>query len=399
MTKEKGHEPLFQISKRMEISSAKKWIIRLVAGMLALLVCSLFALIFTKDYGGFYKSIITGNFGSSIMTWGMLQRLAILLCIALALTPAFKMKYWNIGGEGQVLVSCLVCAVCMYYIKNSMSQALLSILCLLLGVVAGMIWAVIPALFKAKWNTNETLFTLMMNYVAMAMVSFFISYAIRSGSGVLGYQQYGHMPKLEIPGLSSSGQGYLLIVILVAVLTILMYVYLRFSKHGYEISVVGESENTARYIGINVKKVIIRTLLLSGAICGFAGWLLVTGVSFTVNENQVGGNGFTAILVSWLAHFNPLAMILTAFLVVFLKQGASQLVTDYKLGTEYIGDVIVGLFFFFIIGCEFFINYKVSIRKRHKKEDTPPAVPEPQLEDVESLKTPTDGENATEVKQ
>lgn len=367
MHKEFKHEPLFHISKRMDISTAQKWIIRLSAGILALLVCSLIATIFTHNFGGFFKSMGSGTFGTAIRRWNLLEKLAILLCIALALTPAFKMRFWNIGAEGQTLIGCLVSAICMFYIRGSIANPLLLLISFVGSVGAGMLWGFIPAFFKAKWNTNETLFTLMMNYVAMYLVTFFISFAVRSGSGVLGYQPFGHLPLLQIPGLAPTGQKFLLTVILVAVLVVLMYVYLRFSKHGYEISVVGESVNTARYIGINVRKVIIRTMLLSGAICGFAGWLLVTGARFTVNKDLVGGDGFTAILVAWLAHFNPLGMLLTAFLVVFLKQGASQLVTDFKIGKDYFGDVITGIFFFFIIGCEFFINYRINFKKRTVK--------------------------------
>ena len=366
MSKETKREPLFHISKRMDIPTWEKWLIRIAAGVLAIFVCSLIATIFTKDFGGFFKSMGSGAFGTSIRRWNLLEKIAILLCIALALTPAFKMKFWNIGGEGQTLISCLVCAICMFYIRNSIPNSLLLLISLAGGVLAGIIWATIPAIFKAKWNTNETLFTLMMNYLAMCLVTFFISYAVRSGSGVLGYQQFGHLPLLKIPGLAPTGQKFLLTIILVAVLTVIMYIYLRFSKHGYELSVVGESVNTARYIGINVKKVILRTMILSGAICGFAGWLLVTGSRFTVNSDLVGGDGFTAILVAWLAHFNPLGMILTAFLVIFLKQGASQLVSDFKLGQDYFGDVITGVFFFFIIGCEFFINYRITFKRKGK---------------------------------
>jgi simple sugar transport system permease protein len=366
--KENLHEPLLHVSKRMDISQGKAWAIRIAAGILAFLVCAAISSIFTKSYGGFFTSLWNGTFkmdlstGATTRFWTMIEQLSILLCISLALTPAFKMRFWNIGGEGQTLISCLVCAACMFYLRKSVSNSLLLIIMLVVGVAAGIVWALIPALCKAKWNTNETLFTLMMNYIAMCLVTFFISYAVKTGSGVLGLLPDGHLPMLKIPGLSVEGQKYLLLPLVVAVLTGIMYAYLKYSKHGYEISVVGESVNTARYVGINVKKVIIRTMIFSGALCGFAGWLLTTGATHTVNTGVVGGDGFTAILVAWLSHFNPLAMVFTAFLVVFLRQGASQLDSDYKLNNSYFGDVIVGVFFFFIIGCEFFINYKVQFR-------------------------------------
>ena len=145
-----------------------------------------------------------------------------------------------------------------------------------------------------------------------------------------------------------------------------MYIYLKYSKHGYELTVVGESENTARYIGLNVKKVIMRTMLLSGAVCGIAGLLLVGGTNHTITTTTAGGRGFTAIMVSWLAKFNPIYMILTAFLIAFLEVGSGSISTVFGLNESF-ADIITGIILFFIIGCEFFINYKLHFRSRHKE--------------------------------
>ena len=127
---------------------------------------------------------------------------------------------------------------------------------------------------------------------------------------------------------------------------------------------VGESENTARYIGVNVKKVIIRTMVVSGALCGVAGLLLVAGTSHSIDSNLVGGRGFTAIMVSWLAKFDPLMMVLTTLLLVFLDRGASEVTTNFGLNSAY-SEILTGVIIFFIIGCEFFINYKVMINRNH----------------------------------
>ena len=221
------------------------------------------------------------------------------------------------------------------------------------------IWAVIPAIFKAIWNTNETLFTLMMNYVAIQLVAFFIKFFVKSGSGVLF-----PMPEYGLPVLF--GQAYLLNIIIVAVLTVAVYIYLKYTKQGYEVSVVGESENTANYIGINVKKVVIRTLIVSGALCGIAGLLLVGGTNHTISTTTAGGRGFTAIMVSWLAKFNPIFMILTSLLLVFLDRGAGDISSKFGLNQSF-GDILTGIILFFIIGSEFFINYKVNFRKKEKK--------------------------------
>ena len=229
------------------------------------------------------------------------------------------------------------------------------------SVVAGAIWAVVPAFFKAFWNTNETLFTLMMNYIAMQIVSYFVFlHSNPVGSGKIGIinssTEAGWLPKI-------GGKSYLINILIVAVLTIGMYIYLKYNKHGYEISVVGESENTANYIGINVKKVILRTMFLSGAVCGIAGLLLVSGTDHSIAKETVDGRGFTAIMVSWLAKFNPIYMILTSLLITFLDKGASQISTDFGLNDSF-SEILTGIIIFFIIGSEFFVNYTIKFRNK-----------------------------------
>lgn len=361
-TEKSAREPFFQIVKRDNLVWWKAWLIRAAAVVSAFLVCGIVSVILTKrGFGSFYVSLFKGVFQTERRIWNLFQNISLLLCISLAVTPAFKMRFWNIGAEGQALVGALASAAIVVYFGGKVPEALLLVMMFGAAVAASVIWAVIPALFKAQWNTNETLFTLMMNYVAKSLVAYFINVWVTSGSGVLGVLKFGHFPAI-------GGYAYLLNIIIVAVLTVLVYMYLKKTKHGYEVSVVGESLNTARYVGINVKKVIIRTMVLTGVLCGIAGLLLVAGTSHTVATNTVGGRGFTAILVSWLAKFNPLYMILTSFMVVFLQQGAAQVATDYRLSNAF-PDIIIGMFFFFIIACEFFANYSIKFRlaKKEKK--------------------------------
>ena len=201
------------------------------------------------------------------------QNLAILLGISLAVTPAFKMRFWNIGAEGQVLIGGLATAACMICLADKMSSGAVILCMILASLAAGALWGFLPAFFKAKWNTNETLFTLMMNYIATQLAAYYIIvWEVPKGSGKIGIinqsSEIGWLPRL-------GGNQYLLNIVVVAVLTILMYVYLNYSKHGYEIAVVGESQRTASYAGIKVDRVIIRTMVLSGAVCGLMGLLLV----------------------------------------------------------------------------------------------------------------------------
>ena len=307
-----------------------------------------------------------GAFGTPRKLWILGQNIAILLCISLALTPAFKMRFWNLGGEGQVLIGGLAAVACMILIGDKVPNALLILAMVVASVAAGAIWALIPAFFKAKWNTNETLFTLMMNYVATQLVAFFvIVWEVPKGAGKIGIinqsTQAGWLPVI-------GGKKYLLNILVVAVITVAMYLYLRYSKHGYEIAVVGESERTARYVGIKVEKVILRTLLLSGAICGIAGLLLVGGTDHTITTTIADGRGFTGVMVAWLAKFNPIFMIFASFLLVFLDRGATEISTIFNLNQSF-GDILTGIILFFIIGSEFFITYQIRFRRGSRKEE------------------------------
>ena len=355
---------MIQISKRGAVSRKRNIAIRLAAIALAIIVCAIITMATTgTDPLAVFSAFINGSFGSERKLWIFLQDTAILLIISLAVTPAFKMHCWNLGAEGQVLAGAMAAAACMVLLGDTVSNGALIACMVIASVVTGAVWAGIPALFKAKFNTNETLFTLMMNYVATQIVAYFcVKWENPVGSctiGVINAQnEAGWLPQL--------GNKYLLVILVAVIMTVLIYFYLNYTKHGYEIAVVGESERTARYIGIKVPRVIVRTMLFSGAICGVAGLLLVGGIHHTVSTSLVGGQGFTAVMVSWLAAFNPIVMILTSALLIFMGSGANQLATSCGLNQSF-GDILTGVLIFFIIGSEFFVQYKISFRKKSKE--------------------------------
>ena len=310
-----------------------------------------------------FSAFINGSFGTERKLWIFLQNTAILLIISLAVTPAFKMHCWNLGAEGQVLAGAMAAAACMVLLGDKVSSDVIILCMIVSAIAAGALWAGIPAFFKAKFNTNETLFTLMMNYVATQIVAYFcVKWENPVGSCTIGVinqsSMAGWLPEL--------GNKYLLVILVAVFMTAVVYFYLNYTKHGYEIAVVGESERTARYIGIKVPRVIIRTMLFSGAICGLAGLLLVGGIHHTVSTSLVGGQGFTAVMVSWLAAFNPVVMILTSALLIFMGSGANQLASSCGLNQSF-GDILTGVLIFFIIGSEFFVQYKISFRKKNRE--------------------------------
>ena len=361
----KYHEPFFRVIKRDDMPNWQAWLIRVATILVGFLVVGFLSMAVTeKSLGDTYNIMITGVFGrlfnggSTMMLWKYLQEIAILLCLALALTPAFKMKFWNCGAEGQALVGGLASIFCMINFGGKLSNGTLIVVIAITSILAGAIWGVIPAIFKALFNTNETLFTLMMNYIATQLIAYYV-YIEGGGSNVINPVSYGNFPAV-------GNNDYFVNIVTVAAITVFMFIYLKYSKQGYEISVVGESQNTARYVGINVKKVIIRTMLISGALCGVTGMLLVAGKDHSINTNLVGGQGFTAILMSWLGQFNPFIMVVMTAIVIFLKIGVAKVADTSFLNSSF-SEIIVGIVILMLVGCEFFIHYSIKFRNNKKE--------------------------------
>ena len=364
----KTRTPLFHVAKRAALPWYKSWAIRGAALLLALVISGVITSLVTgEDPFAVYGAIWKGSFGTTRKFWVLMQNIAMLLCVSLAVTPAFRMRCWNLGAEGQALIGGLASAACMITLANRLPNWAVILCMIVTSLLAGAVWAGIPAFFKARWNTNETLFTLMMNYVATQLVAYYcVVWESPKGSATIGIinakTELGWFPVI-------GGQKYLLSILVAAVLTVVMYIYMAYSKQGYEIAVVGESVRTARYVGIKVEKVIIRTMILSGALCGLTGFLLVSGTDHTLTTTITGGRGFTAVMVAWLAKFNPIWMILTSFLLVFLDKGAGDISTNFGLNRSF-SDILTGVILFFIIGSEFFINYRISFRHSARKEET-----------------------------
>ncbi|MCR5304292.1 MAG: ABC transporter permease [Lachnospiraceae bacterium] len=365
--KKKIKAPAFHVEKREGISFRKACAIRATAVVLSLIVCAIVIVLITGQnplevYGG----IIDGAVGTSRRFWVTVRETVILLLIAVGLVPVFRMKFWNIGAEGQILMGATASAALMIYIKDSIPNFLLILIIMIGGMVVGMLWAFIPAFFKANYNTNETLFTLMMNYIAMQIVNcLIVIWENPVGSNTVGIingaTKAGWFPSIF-------GNAYALNIIITLVATVCISVYMKMDKHGYEIDVVGAGTRTALYAGINVKKVICRTMMLSGALCGLAGSVIVSGASHTISTSTAGGRGFTAIIVAWMSKFNPIAMLAISAFLSFMQQGAIQIASQFGLN-ENASDIITGILLFFLIGCEFFINYRMERTDRGDTED------------------------------
>ena len=359
----KVREPLFHIVKRDTLPWYQAWGIRAVAIVLALLLCALITTLCThlnplKVFG----TMFGGAFGSPRKIWILGQNLAILLCISLAVTPAFKMRFWNIGAEGQITAGAIAASYFALYWVGKVPSAVLLLIMGLAGAVAGGIWALIPAFFKAKWNTNETLFTLMMNYIIIGVVRWLQGgpWEGRPGSQIIPqFDRAATLPK--VLGVHC---GWIIVLILV----VFMHVYMNHTKHGYEIAVIGDSINTARYAGMNVGHVMMRTMFLSGAISGLVGFIVASGANTTLYDGVAAGVGFTSITVAWLSQLNAFAMIAISMMLAVISKGAETLQTRLAVPAS-ISDIITGILLFCMLGCEFFINYRLIFRSSKTEKE------------------------------
>lgn len=353
----------FHLVKRNDMRWWQALLFRLGAVVVGLLLmCLVLWIMVNANPAAVFSNLVSGCFGSQRRTWVTFRKMALLLGVGLALIPAFRMRFWNLGGNGQILMGDLAAIMCMYFCGAAgWPNWAIILLMIPSAILAGAIWGVIPAIFKAFFNTNESLFTLMMNYIAAGLVTIFLGAVVTSGSGTLPMQEAGHF-------VSIGGNDYLLVILIIAAVLAFIYVYLRFSKHGYELEVVGDSENTAKYIGINVRWSVVRTMALSGALCGLIGLLLAGAMDYTITADSAQNMGFTAIMVAWLAKFDPFAMLGTSFLIAFLDNGmASGVQRAFGITNNSIGQIVIGIVYFCIIAVEFFINYR--IRRNHPTLD------------------------------
>ena len=355
-------EPFLKMAKREKISWQKRLLIRFIALLLSLIVCAgVIFLLVRMNPMDVYKAIWDGALGSERRVWITLRDTMVLLCIAIGLAPAFKMRFWNIGAEGQIIMGAIFATYFALFCWD-FPHWLLMICMFLAGMLGGALWGLIPAFFKAKFNTNETLFTLMLNYIALYLISF-----LRDGpwqdpnsSGFPKIAKFGEAAQLDkIFGVHA---GWLIGLILV----VIVYIYLKYTKQGYEISVVGESRATANYAGMNYKKIVLRTMAFSGGICGIAGMVQASGSDLTLTTSVAGGVGFTAIIVAWLAQLNPVGILVVSFLFAVLEKGSTVMQSAHGL-SAYSADVLQGIILFFVLGCEFFVRYKFITRKKGGK--------------------------------
>ena len=370
-------EPFVRVVKRSHIAKQKAMLFRLLALLGALLAGALLVALLGYDPIQMYSDMLSGAIGKTFIgvtkkgvlafstsSQATIKIAALLLITALGLTMAFKMRFWNIGGEGQILVGAICCSYIAVHYGDTWPQWLLLVTMFLAGCIGGGLYGLLPAIFKAKWGTNETLFTLMLNYIALHFITYLQYQPSWQIAGTSFPKIRDFSDATRLPNVLGVHIGW----IIALALAVLVYLYFAKTKQGYEVTVVGESTNTARYAGMNVTRIILRTMFISGAICGFAGFLQVSGADGSLTADTAGGAGFTAITVAWLSGMNPLLMIIYSVFIAILERGSNRIQTTMGIPKS-AADMLIGIILFFMLGVEFFINYKLVFRPRHRKEE------------------------------
>lgn len=354
----------FHLVQRPELSAVHTWALRLLAVFGALGLGGVFLFILGFNPFEIYWTMLDGSLGGASMQKETIK-LMIPLCLAtLGVALAFKMRFWNIGAEGQICAGAIAASYFAYF-HNNLPSYLLLIVMALAAIIAGGLWGLIPAYFKTRFGTNETLFTLMLNYIVMYFITYLREGPWRNPEGGFAamprFTKQARLPEVLFPGIGNIHIGWIVMVLMV----MFMFVYLRYTKQGYELSVVGENVMTARYAGMPVKRIIMRTMFISAGICGLVGMLQVAGPDRQLTDAVANGRGFTAVSIAWLSRLSPFGIMIVSFLFSVMQKGCSMMQTEFRIPGS-MSDILQGIILFFVLGSEFFIRYRVAFRKEIK---------------------------------
>lgn len=355
---------MIRFIKKTEVTRRESFIIRMTAVLCALLVTSLFLLVLNLNPFEVYGAMLKGAFGSAHKFRQTVVKAVPLLITSLGISVAFKMRFWNIGGEGQIMIGAFAASFVALKVPGLPGILMLPLM-IAAGIIGGAIWAFIPAILKSKLKINETIITLMMNYIALNFLTF-LQYGPWKDKKAMGFPKIPDFPDAAVlPKFLGIHIGWVFAIILAVIISIL----LNHTKKGYEINVLGESEKTALYAGININKTVLVAMAISGGLCGLAGMIQASAVNNTLSVTVSDGAGNTAIIIAWLSQLNVVAISIVSLLFAALLEGGSYIQTTFSI-PEASALILQSTILFFVLGCEFFIHYKLIFDKdKRKKSD------------------------------
>ena len=358
-----------KVERRMEPSRAANVLVPVFSVVAALVAGGLLLALVGVNPLETYRAMLEGAFGSAYSISEVLVRATPLMFTGLAVSIAFRMLFWNIGAEGQLAMGAFGAAGVAIFLPRVMPGIpgwTLMLLMIAAAFAAGAAWGLIPATLKAFLGVNEIITTLMLNYVAILWIQYLYygPWKDPKGFGFPGTEPFPDvaiLPRLKdtpfIAQFLDTGRVHygLLLAILAAVF---VWVVLGRTRWGYEIKVIGENPRAARYAGISIVRNILLVMILSGGLAGLAGYSQVAGVAHRLQQGIVVGDGYTAIIIAWLARLNPFGVLLVAVLMAALFVGGDQIQITMGLSAS-VALVLQGAILFFVLGGNFFTQYRL----------------------------------------
>lgn len=346
----------FKLEKRLAPSQTMSVMVPVLSVILSLLFCAAFLALTGRDPWEVYSTMFIGALGSAYgLSETVVKAIPLMIC-GLGVSLAYRMQLWNIGAEGQFYLGAMAATWLPLTFPGLPAWLMLPGM-LLLSVIAGGLWGAIPAALRAKWQVNEIITTLMLNYVGILWVNYLVYGSWRDPQG-MNFPLTAPFPAAAM--LPTFGGSRIHIGIVFAfIIMAAFFIIFRNSKWGYEIKVIGSSERAARYAGMSIKKNIYLVMIVSGAICGFAGMAEVSGIVGRLQPHLSPGYGYTAIIVAWLAKLNPLAIMLVAGLFGTLQVGGYFVQTMGVPAS--VATMIQGAILFFVVGGEMLTSYRLVI--------------------------------------
>jgi ABC-type uncharacterized transport system permease subunit len=360
-TNQMGSIPV-RFEKRLTSSKTVNILVPIISVILALLLGSIFILISGNKPLEVYQIMLTGAFGTKYGLSETIVKAIPLTITGLAVSIAFKMQLWNIGAEGQLYIGAWAASYVALFMPGVPDYLVLPLM-ILLAFIGGAIWGLLPAIPRALMGVNETITTLLLNYVATLWVAYFVYGPWRDPQGFNFplTAPFGDSARLTRFFDTRVHSG----IFIALILALIIYFLLNRTKWGYEIKVIGQSQNAARYAGMNIKRNIMLVLALSGGLAGIAGMVEVSGLAHRLQITLSPGYGYTAIIIAWLAKLNPLVIIIVSFLFGgLLVGGYSVQAIGLPLTTS---TMIQGLILFCVLGGEIFSRYRITVRRKGAK--------------------------------
>ena len=365
----KKRRPLIRVAKRADLSFGKSVLTYVLAVLAAVLAGGLLILANGVDPFAYYRTMLAGCFNQTIHFNGLIRIITPLLITSLGIAVAFKMKFWNIGANGQFIAGAIFAATAGFLIDDALPRWATLLIMLVSGAAGGALLGLIPALCKVKFGTNETLLTLMFNYIAYYILTYLkntMFFRKLSASGEILRPDFKRLPENAWMYQINIGKISIdLSLLLALLLVVLLYLYFRKTKQGYELSIVGDSQNTARYAGMNVARIVIRTMCISAAIVGAAGMLQVSGsaTSHTLSDGITSDVGWTGITVAWLAKLHPAGILITSILIGILQKGSAVAESAFSIPSA-TSSILQGVILFTVLAADFFTRYRLIFASR-----------------------------------